>query len=56
MLVAVIESSKAIVCVHLFAWHFRSSLAGAVMQAIDNPRLAEVAKKVQAKLQRVIDG
>lgn len=28
----------------------------ASMQAIDNPRLAEVAKEVQAKLQRVIDG
>lgn len=28
----------------------------ASMQAIDNPSLAEVAKEVQAKLQRVIDG
>jgi uncharacterized protein (DUF302 family) len=28
----------------------------ASMQAIDNPRLAEVAREVQAKLQRVIDG
>jgi uncharacterized protein (DUF302 family) len=28
----------------------------ASMQAIDNPRLAEVAKEVQVKLQRVIDG
>jgi uncharacterized protein (DUF302 family) len=28
----------------------------ASMQAIDNPNLAEVAKEVQAKLQRVIDG
>ena len=28
----------------------------ASMQAIGSPRLAEVAKEVQAKLQRVIDG